>query len=150
MEQAVGLPRALVDWHSRHDALTSELDDLDTDVSGSRIYGSDYDPIYDPLFARRQQRDEGFLDLAGGSEVKQYVMNLNLMFLPVEMLTIVPSIRIEHQDQVGESLFDETRVAGTNAASLQQLLNTRERVFTDVTESLELRYTGLTSRRTRR
>ena len=39
---------------------------MDTDISGSRIYGSGYDPVYDPLFARRQQRDEGFLACTAG------------------------------------------------------------------------------------
>jgi hypothetical protein len=47
---------------------------------------------------------------------------------------------------VGEALFTETRV--TNAASpvsLTDVLNNRERSFIDVTESFEVRYTGLTN-----
>jgi hypothetical protein len=70
---------------------------LDTDISGSRIYGADYDPIYDPTFDRRQQRDEGFLNLHGGSQMEQHVMNLNVMWKPRPYLTIVPSLRVEHQ-----------------------------------------------------
>src|SRR5262249_3036356 len=50
---------------------------LDTDISGSRIYGSDYDPMYDPGYAHRQNHDEGFLDLSGGSGVDQHVANVN-------------------------------------------------------------------------
>jgi hypothetical protein len=120
---------------------------LDTDVGGSRIYGSDYDPIYDPLFARRQQRDEGFLDLRGGSQVKQYVMNLNLMFMPCASLTIVPSVRIEHQDQDGDAAFTGTSfgVPPAREATQEELLNTRQWNFTDVSEALEARFTGITN-----
>jgi len=119
---------------------------LDTDIAGSRIYGSDYDSPFNPLYANRQNNDEGFLDLSGGSRVDQYVANLNFMLTPWTHFTIVPSLRIEHQEQVGVAMFTETRV--TNAAappSLTDVLNRQERDFTDVTESLELRYKGITN-----
>ena len=119
---------------------------LDTDIGGSRIYGPAYGSPFNAIYANRQANDEGFLDASGGSRVDQYVANLNLMLTPLENVVIVPALRIEHQDQVGQSFFTETRV--TNAAtpvSLQDLMNTRERSFTDVTESLEWRYTGWTN-----
>lgn len=115
---------------------------LDTDIGGSRIYG----PAAPGGPLNPQANDEGFRDLSGGSRVDQYVANLNLMLTPWENVAIVPALRIEHQDQVGKSLFTETRV--TNAAapvSLTDVLNNRERSFIDVTESLELRYTGFTN-----
>lgn len=120
---------------------------LDTDIFGTRIYGSDYDAIYDPLFARRQQRDEGFLNLTGGSRVDQHVAHLNLMLTPWEHFTIVPSFRLEVQDQTGEALFDETNFGGPPAfAEIRDpLYNTRERNLIDVSEGLELRYTGVTN-----
>jgi hypothetical protein len=120
---------------------------LDTDIGGSRIYGADYDSLYDPLFVRRQQRDEGFFDLTGGSKIDQHVANLNLMLSPYDNVTIVPSLRIENQDQRGRAAFEETNVgAGPNFASTaDEIVNTRERGFTDVTEGLEIRYTGLTN-----
>ena len=120
---------------------------LGTDISGSRIYGADYDPVYDPVFARRQQRDEGFLNLAGGSQVKQHVANLNVMLQPWKHLTIVPSVRVEHQDQEGFARFIETDVGGAPARTATQVAieNTRERGFTDVSEGLEARYAGLTN-----
>ena len=120
---------------------------LDTDISGSRIYGADYDPVYDPTFSRRQQRDEGFLDLQGGSQLKQHVANLNLMLRPWEHVTLVPSVRLEHQDQDGVTRFIETEVGGgaTRPTTETALKNTRERSFTDVSEGLEARYTGVTN-----
>lgn len=120
---------------------------LDTDISGSRIYGGGYEAVYDPLFARRQQRDEGFLALSGGSQVKQYVMNINLMLTPWDHLTLVPALRVEKQNQEGVASFTETDFGAspTFAAIQDELLNTRERGFLDVSESLEARYTGLTN-----
>jgi hypothetical protein len=120
---------------------------MDTDVGGSRIYAADYDALYDPLFARRQQRDEGFFNLSGGTKLDQHVMNLNLMFNPWEDFTIVTSLRAERQDQSGVATFEETNVgAGPNFTSVSdELVNTRERGFTDVSEGLSLRYTGFTN-----
>ena len=68
---------------------------LDTDISGSRIYGPDYDSVYDPNFVRRQERDAGFINLSGGTQWKQYVGNVNFMITPCEHLDLVPSLRIE-------------------------------------------------------
>lgn len=120
---------------------------LDTDVGGSRIYGADYDAVYDPLFGRRQQRDEGFFGLSGGSKLDQHVMNLNLMFTPWDHVTIVPSIRAENQEQKGQTQFIETNVGAAPAFTSTgiDLINRRERGFTDVTEGLEIRYTGITN-----
>lgn len=117
---------------------------MDTDISGSRIYGADYDPLYDPLFARRQFHDEGFLNLGGGSQMKQHVGNFNLMLTPWESFTIVPSLRVEKQDQNGIAEFTETDFAAapTFKAIQTELENLRERGFLDVTEGLEARYTG--------
>ena len=120
---------------------------MDTDISGSRIYGSDYDPVYDPNFERRQERDEGFLNLSGGANWKQYVGNVNFMFTPCENLHIVPSLRIENVDQDGFASFTETEVlaAPTFTTVEEDFINRHERGFTDVSEALELRYTGLTN-----
>lgn len=120
---------------------------LDTDIGGSRIYGADYDSIYDPLFARRQQRDEGFFDLAGGSRVDQHVMNLNFMLTPWENFTIVPSLRAELQEQEGLATVQETNVGAPPALAsvIESIENTRTRDFVDVSEGLEVRYTGITN-----
>jgi hypothetical protein len=120
---------------------------METDISGSRIYGADYDAVYDPLFARRQQRDEGFLGLSGGADWKQYVGNLNLMTTPWDHFAIVPSLRIEHVDQDGSASFTETEVLGPPGFTTveEDFVNTSERSFTDVSEALELRYAGVTN-----
>src|SRR5215471_13093470 len=83
---------------------------MDTDISGSRIYGPDYDSVYDPLFIRRQERDSGFVNLGGGAQWKQYVGNINLMVSPWEHLDLVPSLRLEHVNQDGVAHFTSTDV----------------------------------------
>jgi hypothetical protein len=121
---------------------------MDTDLSGSRIYGPDYDSVYDPTFDRRQERDSGFYDLAGGAQWKQYVGNANLMYSPCEHLTLVPSLRVEHSDQNGVASFTSTEVGAATAGFPtveEDLVNEQERGFTDVSEALELRYTGVTN-----
>lgn len=118
---------------------------LDTDISGSRIHGPNYDPVYDPTFSRRQARDEGFLDLEGGSRINQHVANLNLMYSPKEYLAIIPSLRIEEQSQSGVTDFSETTV-GTGAGLptvVDDIQNTKKREFIDLGEALEIRYTGI-------
>ena len=118
---------------------------MDTDISGSRIYGPNYDPVYDVTFSRRQARDEGFLDLEGGSRINQHVANLNLMYNPREYLAIIPSARIEVQNQTGVTDFTETTV-GTGAGlptTTDDIINRKKREVIDLTEALEARYTGI-------
>jgi hypothetical protein len=84
------------------------------------------------------------MDLAGGANMKQYVANLNLMVTPLDNLTIVPSLRVEKQDLDGIAQFTGLNV--TNAAFpvvTEELFNTANRGFLEVTESLEARYTGI-------
>ena len=118
---------------------------LDTDISGSRIYGSSYDPLYDPLYAHRQLRDEGFIDLTGGANMKQYVANLNLMLVPLDNLAIVPSIKVEKQDLNGVAHFTGLNVTNVTSPVVEEpfLANTADRDFLEVTGALEARYTGV-------
>ncbi|MGA2241670.1 MAG: hypothetical protein ABSH11_06480 [Verrucomicrobiota bacterium] len=119
---------------------------LDTDVGGSRIYGNSYDLSEPPVnYLRSQQRDEGFYNLAGGAHVEQYVANLNLMFTPVENLVVVPSLRVEKQDTEGRVELDETTVntAGGPVVPNGEPVNLADRDFLEVTEALEVRYTGI-------
>jgi hypothetical protein len=118
---------------------------LDTDLSGSRIYGVHYDPIYDPVYQGRQFRDYGFLTIDGGSKSKQHVGNLNFMITPIDHLHIVPSVRVEKEDLEGMSRF--TRIGVPNPPVRANLYPgewaMHDREILNVTERLEARYTGL-------
>jgi len=77
---------------------------LEGDFSGSRIYGSSYDPVYDIDFARRRQNDTGFLDLSGSSAIDQFVANLNVASMPGKW-KLIAALRLEHLDQDSESKY---------------------------------------------
>jgi hypothetical protein len=119
---------------------------MDTDLGGSRIYGDRYNADFDPLFAGRQAGDRGYYGLGGGSQYEQNVGSVNLMWTPIESLAIVPSVRIEQEGLSGKSAFTQWDVASTTtAATTQDIAARNDRDLIDVTESLELRYSGLTN-----
>jgi hypothetical protein len=120
---------------------------LNTDVGGSRIYGGAFDAPYSGVYPGKQARDEGFVDLVGGSIIDQYVMNLALRVEPAEDWVLVPSVRAEKLDTTGSTQFTEnTTGAGAGfPASSFLALNQRQRGYTTLTEALEARYSGLTN-----
>ncbi len=122
---------------------------LDTDLSGDRAVGGAFDasPLPSALqaFARRQNRDHGFYALTGGSAVDQHVAAISLMYRPTDHVTIVPALRIEKQDQNGQTDFVDTEVNSARNVITEDIRNTRKRDFLDVTQALEARYTGFTN-----
>jgi hypothetical protein len=116
---------------------------LESELGGSRIYGQSYDPIFDPVYRRRQQRDEGFLDLMGGSQLDQHVVTLNLAWRPSKDWVIIPAFRYEHNNLHSVSEALETNVASSGAAvTTAPVTAESQRDYDSVTESIEARYTG--------
>ena len=109
---------------------------LETDLGGSRIVGADYDAIYDPVLGRR---DIGFLGLSGGSQLDQHVWNVNGMWTPFPHLAIIPAFRIENQSLDGQSSWTDT---GAETLA-REAANNRDML--DLSQQLELRYTGVTN-----
>lgn len=107
--------------------------DLDTDFSGSRIYGDDFDVGYVPSAL-------GYTDLSGGSQKQEYVLNLNLMAIPAKHLTLVPSIRVLREDWDADS-----GGYGTLGAAGGTFRGQSDGDLLDVRERLEVRYTGVTN-----
>ncbi len=118
--------------------------DLDNTVSGSRIYGDVYDPVFNATMARRQARDEGFFNLEGTTHLKQTLVNLNLMYTPSETWTIVPELRAQRSSWGADAEFVETAV-GTGAGlptAIEEMNSESSKNYRDLTEALEFRYTG--------
>ena len=61
------------------------------DTSGNRIYGDDFDVKYSP----NSLNGLGYTNLMGDFCQQEYVLNLNLMTIPVKKLTITPSLRVQ-------------------------------------------------------
>lgn len=119
--------------------------DLDSALSGSRIYGQTYDPVFDPAYLRRQQRDEGFYDLTGHSDLKQTVLNLNLAYTPRKNWSVLPSLRFENLHQETLSEFIETNIGAgpAFAAIVEEVEGAQLKKWNEFAEALELRYTGM-------
>jgi hypothetical protein len=100
------------------------------------------DAVYDPLFARRQQRDEGFLDLGGAA--LETICRTEPAILS-DHLTIIASLRIEHVDGRFAS-FTETEVLGRCIHDLGRSF--RQHLGPELHGrfgSIEFRYTGVTT-----
>ncbi|MFO1500490.1 MAG: hypothetical protein U1G07_19260 [Verrucomicrobiota bacterium] len=110
---------------------------LDSDLTGYRVYGTSFDPV----FAQRLPIPDTFENLSGGSELKQHVANLNLMLQLADSLVLVPSLRIEREDVDSESFYDAPS-APLSGFPYQAV---SDRGLLDVTEKVELRYTGVTN-----
>ncbi|MBM3882528.1 MAG: TonB-dependent receptor [Verrucomicrobia bacterium] len=111
--------------------------DLDTDLGGYRVYGTGYDPD----LAQRLPNANTFEQLSGGSQLRQHLINLNLMWLPWTPLAVIPSVRIEKQDL--EGLSQVSLPAAPFTPFLYDAFN--ERGLLRVSENLEVRYTGVTN-----
>jgi hypothetical protein len=121
---------------------------LESDLSGDRAIGATFyaDPSQAALaaFPNKQNNDEGFYGLAGGSGINQHVGTISLMYRPTPTLTIVPSLRIESQDQNGDASFTSLVVSsGVVNSEFEQ--NSRHRDFLDIAESIDIRYSGVTN-----
>ncbi len=119
--------------------------DIDNVITGSRIYGGDYDPVFSATAARRQFRDEGFIDLTGSTHMKQTLANVNLMYTPTETWTIVPELRAQKSTWGGSDSFEETAVGSPPAltTAVEEIDAHSDKNYRDLTEVIEARYTGL-------
>jgi hypothetical protein len=110
---------------------------LDSDFSGSRIYGSDFDVGYAP----NAINGAGYTNLFGGGHKHEYVLNLNLMSTPLKNLTLTPSIRVQREDWNADSTTYQTLGSTTPGF----LANNTDGDALDVRERLDARYTGVTN-----
>lgn len=116
---------------------------IDSNLSGTRIYGPDYDSLYDATWANRQQRDEGFINLSGETEVKQTVATISAMYQPDENWSIVPALRLEQIDSDSMAEFVETNFTSARVADNTELESLSDRSWKNISESIEARYKGI-------
>jgi hypothetical protein len=144
---------------------------MDSNIGGSRINGSGFNspyvtPFGPGVFVINNQlvfaTSSQFLNLGGGADVGQNVGTVSLMWMPVESLTITPSLRVESNDTNSNSFFNTTGGAikvvniGTKKVPINVLqystvpglnpvttsINSTDDI-TNVAECLDIRYTGL-------
>lgn len=108
--------------------------DLDTDVSGYRVFGT----AYDPDLGQRLPSAATYGGLSGGMNQSRHTGNLNFMVTLGDHLYLVPSVRFDRQDTDGGSLYTSPAdplgaIYGANS----------DRGYTEVSPNLDLRYSGL-------
>ena len=110
---------------------------LDNDFSGNRIYGNGFNAAYTPS----PSSGYGYTNLLGDSHMQEYVLDLNLMSIPVKTVTIVPAIRVQKESWDAHSSGGSTlSIFPSDSFDGQS-----SRDVIDVTESLDARYTGVTN-----
>ena len=112
---------------------------LSSDLSGSRIYGPFYYSSFSDPIETLGIRDEGYLNLAGVSNAHQWVVNVNLMWLPAKDLTILTALRYTNENKQSSSTFLETT---TRTDPLIPIAASSFENFNTVAETFELRYAG--------
>jgi len=118
---------------------------MDTNLGGSRIYGTTFDAPYVPRFSNRQQRDEGFFSLGGGANVKDHTATLSYVTLPFEDTKLILSLRIQNEKVDALSSFEETNVGPPAALNpiLVPINTVGNEESLNVSESAELRYDAI-------
>jgi hypothetical protein len=114
---------------------------MDTDIDGgSRAYGVYWPTPLPAATPTTTIRDYAYDQMTGGSTVNQFITNLNFMWVPVQDLTVTPSIRYEHESIDTVSKFN---AFNTNQAwqGLESLGASSDMDYT--TGALDLRYTGI-------
>jgi hypothetical protein len=115
---------------------------LGSDLSGTRIFGTDYNSAYTDPIDTLSSRDHGYLNLAGSAQVEQHVFNLNIMWLPVKNLTVLGAFRYTLENKESDAVFLDTTLRTippdpTFASSFEN--------FNTFAQTLELRYAGVTN-----
>ncbi len=118
-------------------SFAASYSNLDTDIDGG-TRGFIYSPQTQP--ATTPQRDYSYDQMSGGSSVDQFITNLNFMWVPVQDLTVTPSLRYEHENIDTISNFR----AYNGSASWLGLESLSSNTDMDsTTGALDIRYKGL-------
>ena len=126
------------------------------DLSGTRIFGNEFDVPFGEVIPTLGQTDHAYLDLAGTARVDEHVVNANLFWLPVKEFTVLTAFRYTHEDRDSSAsflAFDPqfnippftalNPVSGFHYGTGLLTFGTRSAYYDRFAESLELRYAGL-------
>jgi hypothetical protein len=119
---------------------------VDTNITGSKIYGAAPDAEYSATFARRQGGDVGYYGLTGGTRMKQYLGNLNVVYQPAKYWLIRPGVKYEHLRHDGDEGHTDTDFQGGAGNPVQRQIEADSRnSWNEFTEEVEVRYTRWTN-----
>jgi hypothetical protein len=107
---------------------------MDTDNDGS-------DRVFNNVTSNR---DEGYIDLFGGSQVKTHVANASLWWNPIDDLVIAPSFRVEWEDISSRARYNLIALSAVNPLD-EDIISSNDNELTTTSEQLEIRYTGISN-----
>jgi hypothetical protein len=117
---------------------------LGSDLSGTRIIGTDYNSMFVSPLPVSQNHDEGFLNLAGTSQVSDHLFNANLFWMPAKDLTLLSGFRYTHENQDSNATFLGTTVTQAGGAAVfEPTTADTSQDFDNFAERLEARYAGI-------
>ena len=122
--------------------------ELDSDLTGSRIYGSSWGAAFDPMFAQRRANDLGYTSLVGSSRLAEHVGTFNALWAPLRSLRIRAGTRVRNQRVDAVSTSDATNVESAGVipfltTTIAPLRADGDSGTLSVEETLEARYTGI-------
>ena len=117
---------------------------MGADLSGSRITGQGYNPMFVTTFPQLQSNDHAILNLAGVSESKEHVFNSNLFWMPFKDLEALVGFRYTHESIDSASTFLDANTATSPPPThytppIPKSADTSENTD-EVAERFELRY----------
>ena len=125
---------------------------LGSDIGGTRIIGTHSNSAFGEPVPTLQPFDQGFVNLAGTSQVDEQVFSANLLWAPLKDLNVLLGFRYTYEDQESDSMFLDTEVGPVNPANFfgpQKLLPpvptfaSGSNWYNTFAERLELRYAGI-------
>ncbi|HZI32159.1 MAG TPA: hypothetical protein VFF11_07445, partial [Candidatus Binatia bacterium] len=116
---------------------------LEDTFTGYQTYGDDFESPYSPTYPAAGM---GYYNLTGTSRKNEYVENINLMYMPTKTFSVIPSFRVENDNWGANSAGTGTLYVPVPGQSATNLFNGNSGGSSiDVTERLDLRYTGVTN-----
>jgi hypothetical protein len=119
-------------------SFAASYSNLDTDMDGG-TRSFDYSPQTLPVYPPGPARDYSYDQMSGGSSVDHFITNLNFMWVPVQDLTVTPSLRYEHEniDTISNfRAYNSTSWTGKESLSSNTDMDS-------TTGALDIRYRGI-------
>jgi hypothetical protein len=126
------------------------------DLSGTRVFGNEFDAPFGEVIPTLNFGDHSYLDLAGTAQVDEHVFNANVFWLPVKDLSVLTAFRYTHENRDSSSSFlafepefnlppftPQNPQGGFHYGSGVLTFGARSANYDRFAENLELRYTGL-------
>lgn len=94
------------------------------------------------VFRGTRGGDAFYRNMQGGAEVSQVIGNLNLMWAPIEDLTITPSLRFEHENQSSWNSINSYTVVAPGTSTYPAYGADSD--LNETISALDIRYKGVT------